>query len=155
MSDRDQHDQPAPGRQAGENSAASGAPQISVVQAPGVPRPATPYSQALEVRAGRFLFISGQVPLDADGRLVGAGDPRAQIRQVFANVQALVQEAGGTLANIVELTIYVRDMAVHRPLITELRQQILRPPYPATTMVEVSRLASEDWLVEISATAAL
>jgi reactive intermediate/imine deaminase len=130
-------------------------PDIRVVHAPGVPTPATPYSQALEVRASRFLFISGQVPLDADGNLVGAGDARAQIRQAFANVQALVEAAGGTLANVVELTIYLRDMAAHRPLITELRQQILHPPYPATTMVEISRLAAEEWLVEISATAAL
>ncbi len=130
-------------------------PNIRVVHAPGVPTPATPYSQALEVRASHFLFISGQVPLDADGKLVGAGDARAQIRQAFANVQALVEAAGGTLANIVELTIYVRDMVAHRPLVTAVRQELLQPPYPATTMVEISRLAAEEWLVEISATAAL
>jgi 2-iminobutanoate/2-iminopropanoate deaminase len=139
----------------GGHQGASGGPDVRVIQAAGVPRPVAQYSQAVEVRASRLLFISGQVPVDGEGNLVGAGDAHAQIRQAFANVRALVEEAGGTLANVVELTVYLRDMVAHRPLVTELRGQILAPPYPATTMVEVSRLAAEEWLVEISATAAL
>jgi reactive intermediate/imine deaminase len=119
-----------------------------------VPAPSAPYSQALAVQASRWVFVAGQVPVDAEGRIVGPGDPRAQIRQAFANVQALVEAAGGSLANVVELTIYLRDMA-HRPLVTDVRHELLRLPYPATTMVEVSRLAADDWLVEISAVAAL
>ena len=127
---------------------------VRVVHAPQVPAPSAPYSQALAVQASRWVFVAGQVPVDAEGRIVGPGDPRAQIRQAFANVQALVEAAGGSLANVVELTIYLRDMA-HRPLVTDVRHELLRPPYPATTMVEVSRLAADDWLVEISAVAAL
>jgi reactive intermediate/imine deaminase len=129
-------------------------PRAQAVETAAVAPPATPYSHALVVSAGRLVFVSGQVPLDAAGALVGPGDARAQIRQVFANVQALLEAAGGGLEHVVELTVYLRDMA-HRPLVTEVRQQVLRPPYPATTMVEVSRLAADDWLVEISAVAAI
>lgn len=113
-----------------------------------------PYSHALIVEAGRLLFISGQGPVDADGRVVGIGDPQAQVRQVFANIQALVEAAGGSLANIVELTAYLRDMS-YRAIITEVRRELLRAPYPTATMFEVNKLAVDEWLVEISAVAAI
>jgi 2-iminobutanoate/2-iminopropanoate deaminase len=106
------------------------------------------------VDAKRLLLISGQGPVDAAGSLVGKGDPEAQVRQVFVNIRALVGAAGGTLADLVEVTVFLRDMQ-HRALVTRVRQELLRPPYPTATMVEVSRLAVDDWLVEISAVAAL
>jgi reactive intermediate/imine deaminase len=128
--------------------------RIRPVQSAQVAAPTVPYSQALVVEAGRLLFIAGQGPVDAAGNLVGAGDVEAQVRQVFANVRALLEAAGGRLDHLVELTIYLRDMR-HRPAVTRVREELLRPPYPTATMVEISRLAFDDWLVEISAIAAL
>ncbi|MGH2356360.1 MAG: RidA family protein [Chloroflexota bacterium] len=132
----------------------AGTPRVRLVETEQVPAPAAPYSPALMVEAGRLLFIAGQGPVDATGAVVGTGDVRAQTRQAFANVQALVEAAGGTLASLVELTIYLRDIG-HRPIVTEVRREVLREPYPATTMVEISRLAFDDWLIEISAVAAI
>ena len=127
-------------------------PEIDVIQPPHVSPPVGPYSHGLLVQGGRLLFLSGQGPIDRDGQLVGPGDIAAQARQVFANLQALVEAAGGTLASIVELNIFVRDIA-GRAAISDLRRALFQPPYPATTMVEISRLAIEEWLVEISAVA--
>jgi enamine deaminase RidA (YjgF/YER057c/UK114 family) len=127
-------------------------PRIEVIQPESVAPPLGLYSHALRVTGGRLLLLSGQGPLDARGQLVGAGDAAAQTRQIFANLRALVEAAGGTLASIVELTIYVRDIGA-RPAISEIRRELFRPPFPATTMVEISRLAVEEWLIEISAVA--
>ena len=128
--------------------------RVTLVQANGVAATTAPYSHALIVEAGRLLFISGQGPVDAQGNVVGIGDPHAQVRQVFANLGALVEAAGGTLADIVELTAYLRDMR-YRTIITEVRQELLRTPYPTATMFEINKLAFDEWLVEISAVAAL
>jgi enamine deaminase RidA (YjgF/YER057c/UK114 family) len=127
---------------------------VTLVQPRGVASTTAPYSHALIVESGRLLFISGQGPVDAQGNVVGIGDPQAQVRQVFANVQALVEAAGGSLADVVELTAYLRDMR-YRSIITEVRKELLRPPFPTATMFEVNRLAFDEWLVEISAVAAV
>jgi enamine deaminase RidA (YjgF/YER057c/UK114 family) len=132
----------------------SEAAKITQVQTDQVAATTAPYSPALVIEGGRLLLISGQGPVDAAGNVVGVGDPEAQVRQVFANLQALVEAAGGTLANIVELNAYVLDMS-YRSIITEVRRELLRPPYPTATMVEISKLAVDDWLVEISAVAVL
>src|SRR4051812_15428967 len=100
------------------NSARPHRPRVTLVPAGGVAETTAPYSHALIVEAGRLVFISGQGPVDASGNVVGIGDPRAQVRQVFANLQALVEAAGGSLADIVELTAYLRDMS-YRSIITE------------------------------------
>jgi 2-iminobutanoate/2-iminopropanoate deaminase len=128
--------------------------RVTQVHARGVAPTTAPYSHALLVDAGRLLFISGQGPVDVGGNVVGIGDPGAQVRQVFANLKALVEAAGGSLANIVELTACLRHMS-YRSIITEVRQELLTAPYPTATMFEVNRLAFDDWLVEISAVAAI
>ncbi len=120
----------------------------------GVSTPAAPYSQALVVEARRMLYISGQVPVDENGNLIGKGDPEAQTRKVFANIQSLCEAAGGSLENIVFLNMYLTDMRF-RSAVTHVRNEILKPPYPAATMVQIGCLADESWLVEIDAVAAL
>lgn len=118
--------------------------------------PAPPgYSQVVEVGGGRTLYISGQVALDAAGHVVGAGDFRAQIEQVFANLQAALDAAGATFAHVVKLNYYVIDMA-HLPILREVRDRYLnRPAPPASTLVEVRRLALEEFLVEVEAIASV
>jgi 2-iminobutanoate/2-iminopropanoate deaminase len=130
----------------------SGPPRVTPVHTDRVGATTAPYSHALQIEGGRLVLISGQGPVDAAGNLVGAGDPEAQVRQVFANVQALVEAAGGTLANLVEINAYLRDMR-YRTIITQVRRELFTPPYPTSTMVEISKLAFDEWLVEISAVA--
>jgi len=124
------------------------------IRGKGAPEAVGPYSQALMVEAKRTLYIAGQVPIDGNGNLVGRGDIEAQVRQVFANIKAHCEAAGGSLDNVVFLTIYVTDMRF-RPVITAVRKEVLKPPYPCATMVQIGSLADENWLVEIDAVAAL
>ena len=125
------------------------------INAASVPTPKVPYSQAVVVdvtEPARWIFVSGQGPVDETGATLAVGDPIGQARRVFANIDALLREAGGSLADVVELNMYVRDIA-YRAALIQVREELLNPPYPATTMVAISGLAFPDWLIEISATA--
>lgn len=109
-----------------------------------------PYSPAL--RVGEFLFVSGQVPIDARGQTVGAGDIVAQARQALNNVKALVEAAGGVMDDVVFLNLYVTDMRNY-PRFGEVRREYFHPPFPASTIIGVTGLADPDWLIEIEAIA--
>ena len=124
------------------------------LQPRSVARPAAAYSQAVETEGSRTVFISGQVSVDADGELVGPGDIRAQTRQVFENIKPIVEEAGGTMANVVKFTTFLTDMADF-PAFSQVRSEFIREPYPAATLVEVSALVRPEWLIEIEAIAVL
>ena len=65
------------------------------------------YSHVAKVNKGTIVYLAGQVPCDASGKLVGAGDVEAQAEQVFRNIKAAVEAAGGTMADIVKLNIYI------------------------------------------------
>lgn len=110
-----------------------------------------PYSPAL--RVGDWLMISGQVPLGPDGKTVST-DPEDQWRQCMENIRILVEEAGGTMADIVRLDIFVTDMR-HYLNHGMIRKEYFDPPYPICTALEVSGLAREEWWVEIEAQAYL
>jgi 2-iminobutanoate/2-iminopropanoate deaminase len=124
------------------------------VRSPNVPTPQTAYSQAMIASGSRLLFISGQVPVDADGQLVGPNDFRAQVHQVFRNLQANLEAAGASWAEVVKLTVLLTDMA-HFPIFNEVRQEYLSAPFPTATTAAVSALVVPDWLVEIEAIAVL
>ena len=118
--------------------------------------PARGYTHVVEVPAGeRLVFISGQVPLNRKGELVGAGDLGRQAEQVFANLALALAEVGGTFADVVKLTIYMTD-ASQLPELREVRDRHidLQAP-PASSLVEVRRLFRDDVLVEIDAVAAV
>ncbi|MCX5660839.1 MAG: RidA family protein [Planctomycetota bacterium] len=103
-------------------------------------------------RVGNTLYIAGQVALDKQGRLVGAGDIEAQCRQVYANLRSILEELGGGLQSVVKLTTYLTDrgqLAGFR----KVRNETLPTPYPPNTLVFISGLASPDYLVEIEAIA--
>jgi enamine deaminase RidA (YjgF/YER057c/UK114 family) len=111
------------------------------------------YAHVVEVVAGRPVYISGQVALDATGSLVGPGDIRAQARQVFDNLRAALQAVGATFEQVVKLNYYVVD-ATQMPIIREVRDEYLDPErLPASTAVEVRRLVRDDLLIEIEAVA--
>ena len=113
------------------------------------------YSQLVEVDLGtvRMVILSGQVALDKSGEVVGKDDPKAQFEQIFRNIQALVQSAGGTMKQVVKLTYFVRDVA-HLPLLREVRDRYISQEYPpASTAVEVSNLFRNEFLAEVEAIA--
>jgi 2-iminobutanoate/2-iminopropanoate deaminase len=99
-----------------------------------------------------LLFISGQVASDAQGHVIGVGDPHRQAEAVFANIEAVLESCNGSLADLMSVVIYVTDIA-NFAAISEVRNRVLGDPAPASTLVEVSRLAIPEHLVEISATA--
>jgi reactive intermediate/imine deaminase len=125
-----------------------------IVQSPEVPTPKTAYSQAVLAEGSRVLYISGQVPVDRDGQLVGTGDFRAQTHQVFANLTAQLQAAGADWSQVVKLTVLMTDIA-NFPIFNEVRQEYLQAPFPAATTAAVSALVAPEWLIEIEATAVL
>jgi reactive intermediate/imine deaminase len=112
--------------------------------------PISHYTDA--VRAGDLLFVSGVVPVDTEGRLVGAEDVVAQTRQVFANMREVLAAAGCGFEDIVKVTIYLTDIG-DRPSINPVRQEVFGATRPASTLVEVSRLAVEGAKVEIECVA--
>lgn len=112
----------------------------------------TGYSYAVK-KSGTPVFIAGQVALDGTGRLVGEGDAAAQTEQVFQNLRTVVQACGGTMDDIVKITIYTVD-AAHRPAIVAARQRHFKEgQYPASTYIVITALALPQFLVEIEAVA--
>jgi reactive intermediate/imine deaminase len=104
------------------------------------------------VRAGGLLFVSGIVAVDGDGRLVGGDDVVAQTRQVFENMRAVLAAAGCGFADVVKVTIFLTDVD-DRPRINPVRQEVFGAARPASTLVEVPRLAVEGAKVEIECVA--
>jgi len=117
-----------------------------------IPKPMGPYSQAVSATGSKFIFISGQVPEDAQGKLIGKGDIEKQTRQVLKNIKTMVERSGGTVADIVKITIFMVDINPSSyEIVAGLRRKFFGGDYPASTLVEVQRLASPDWLIEIEA----
>lgn len=109
----------------------------TIVKTKEAPAAIGTYSQA--VLAGRTVYLSGQIPLDPKTmELVGA-DPKAQIRQVFENLAAVAAAAGGSMADVVKLTVYLTDLA-HFPLVNEIMAQHFSEPYPARAAIGVAQL---------------
>lgn len=117
--------------------------------------PSGHFSQATAIGArGTLVFISGMVAKRADGSIAGIGDIEAQTRQVCENLKAAVEAAGGTLDDICRVDVYVRNME-HFERIHKVRREYFTDPAPASTMVEVTKMTSPDYLIEINAIAVL
>jgi reactive intermediate/imine deaminase len=95
------------------------------------------YSQA--IRAGDTVYLSGQIPLDPKTMEIVKGDIRAQIRQVFDNLAAVAEAAGGSLADAVRLTVYLTDLA-NFPIVNEVMAEYCAEPYPARAAIGVAQL---------------
>jgi 2-iminobutanoate/2-iminopropanoate deaminase len=120
------------------------------IRVAGQPEPISHYTDA--VRAGDLVFVSGCVPVDADGSLVGGDDVVAQARQTLENVAAVLAASGCSFADVAKVTIFLTD-ADDRPLINPVRQEFFGSARPASTLVEVSRLAIPGARIEIEAVA--
>jgi enamine deaminase RidA (YjgF/YER057c/UK114 family) len=115
--------------------------------------PAGHYSQALAVPAkGVLVFVSGMTARRTDGTVAGVGDVEEQARQVCENIKTALEAAGGTLADVCRVDVYLRNIG-DRERVNKVRRQFFGSPPPTSTMVEVSKLASPEFLVEISAIA--
>jgi reactive intermediate/imine deaminase len=123
------------------------------VRPDGLP-PVSGYSHAVAF-SGRMVVISGQVPADAAGRVVGPGDPAAQVRQVFENLTAALAAAGATMEQVVKLTVFLTDLADLDDFRRVRDEYISASRPPARSLVQVSRLVHPEWRVEIEALAAI
>ena len=119
------------------------------------PTLATPlgYTHVVEITRGRTIFIAGQVALDQSGKIVGQHDFHAQAQQVFENLKAALAAVGTDFTHVVKLNIYVVDIS-QLPTLRQIRDQYVNTSNPpASTAVEVRKLAREEFLLEVEAVA--
>lgn len=108
-----------------------------IIHTDAAPRAIGTYSQA--TRVGNLVFVSGQIPLEPATMQLVAGDIDAEIRRVFDNLAAIAQAAGGSLANVVKLNVFLTDL-VHFPRVNEIMATYFSEPYPARAAVGVAAL---------------
>jgi 2-iminobutanoate/2-iminopropanoate deaminase len=130
---------------------------VETIVAPELAEPNGHFAHASAVSVpatARLVFLSGMTARNAEGGITGVGDITAQTHQVCQNLKAAVEAAGGTLADIARVDVYVRNMedfdAIH-----QVRRQYFTEHAPASTMVEVSKFVRKDYLIEINAIAAV
>lgn len=120
----------------------------------GLPKPAGPYVHVTTSPPGELVFVAGQIALDADGTVVGVGDVEAQTRQVMENLGVALAAVGATFGDVRKINSYLVDFDDY-PKVAPIRAEYLSEPYPASTMVEVSRLLFPELLIEVEAIAVL
>lgn len=119
-------------------------------------KPTAGYSQLAEVSDGKIVYIAGQVALDRSGNLVGKDDFRLQVQQVFENLKAAVEAAGGDFHSVVKLNYYCAESVdpAQIPAVREIRDKYVNTANPpVSTFVVVKRLVRPEWLIEIEAAA--
>ncbi len=120
------------------------------LRVPGLPEPISHYADA--VLADGVLYVSGIVPVSEDGVLIGAGDVVAQARRVFELLARVLAAAGAGPGDVAKVTVFLVDVD-DRPRINPVRQEFFGSSRPASTLVEVSRLAVPGALLEVEAVA--
>ena len=121
------------------------------IRAAGQAEPISHYTDAVRAE-GPLLFVSGVVPVDGAGRLVGGDDVVAQARQVFANLGAVLAAGGATFGDVVKVTVFLTDVDDRAPINT-VRQEVFGETRPASTLVEISGLAIPGAKIEVEAVA--
>ena len=127
-------------------------PEREEIRVATLVEPISHYTDA--VRVGDLVFVSGVVPVDAEGRLVGEGDIVEQARQVFRNMAEVLSAVGATFADVAKVTVFLTDVD-DRAKINPVRQEVFGDAKPASTLVEISRLAVPGALIEVECVAAL
>ncbi len=119
-------------------------------------KPTAGYSHVAEVTGGKIVYIAGQVAIDKAGNLVGKDDFRAQVQQVFENLKAAVEAAGGDSHSIIKLNYYCAESVdpAQVAIVREIRDKYVNTANPPTsTFVVVKRLVRPEWLIEVDAVA--
>ena len=119
----------------------------------GMPPPISPYVNVVKA-TGALVFVSGQVAMDAQGQVVGAGDVAAQATLAFEHVERGLLAAGASFSDVVKVVIYLRNME-DRVRLVPIRARVFGEALPTSTIVEVSKLAHPDLLIEIEAVAVI
>ena len=120
----------------------------------GISKPTGHWTTVTTARPGKLVFISGLTSKNEGGEIVGVGDVRAQTRQVCENLTAAMRAAGGSLADILRVDVYIRDMNGFKD-IHDIRREYFGAHPPASTMVAVAGFTHPDMLIEINAIAVL
>ncbi len=124
------------------------APQVKRTNPPTLSKP-TGYTHIVEVTGpAKMVYISGQIALDKDGNVVGAGDMKAQAEQVFRNLEAALTAAGAKCSDVVKMNTYITDMD-KAPAVREVRARYFGETAPASTLVQVVHLARPEFMLEI------
>lgn len=108
-----------------------------IIRTHQAPKAIGTYSQA--VKAGNTVYLSGQIPLVPETMEIVEGDIRAQVERVFMNLTAVAEAAGGSLADIVKLNVYMTDLS-HFPVVNDIMARFFTEPYPARAVVGVAAL---------------
>ena len=119
---------------------------------PDVWKPFGAFAMGAIQGAGQVVHLKGQVALDRDGKIVGRGDMRAQVRRTLENIRAVLASIGGTMGDIVSLTHYATDIEQFMKT-GDIRREFFAAPFPVTTTVQVSRLYDPALMIEIAAIA--
>ena len=128
--------------------------QVKRSNPPTLSKP-TGYTHIVEVTGpAKIVYISGQIALDKDGNIVGAGDMKAQAEQVFKNLQSALTAAGATFADVVKMNTYITEMD-KAPAVREVRARYFGETTPASTLVQVVRLVRPEFMLEIEVVAAV
>ena len=123
------------------------APKIKRTNPPELSKP-TGYTHVVEATGGKTVYISGQIALDKDGKVVGQGDMKAQAEQVFRNLQAALATAGATFKDVVKMNTYMTDLS-QLQVVRDVRARYFGDVAPASTLVQVVHLARPEFLIEI------
>jgi enamine deaminase RidA (YjgF/YER057c/UK114 family) len=129
----------------------------SLINPPTLARP-TGISHGILVTGGRLLFLAGQTASNAEGQIVAPGDLVSQYEQVLRNLQTVVETAGGKMQDIMKMTIFIRDRddyLAHLKPLGSVHRTFFGAYYPATALLEISRLYQDDALIEIEGLAVI
>ncbi len=129
----------------------------SLINPPTLARP-TGFSHGILVTGGRLLFLAGQTASNAEGQIVAPGDLVGQYEQVLRNLQTVVETAGGKMQDIMKMTIFIRnrdDYLAHLKPLGNVHRTFFGAYYPATALLEISRLFQDDALIEIEGLAVI
>lgn len=127
------------------------APDVQYLNPPTLSTP-TGYTHVVQVQGGRTIYIAGQVAFDKSGNLVGKGDFAAQTTQVFENLKSALAAGGATFDNLVKVTTFVTDLSQMQTL-RSIRAKYYGKNPPASTLVQITKLANDDLMIEIEAIA--
>ena len=123
------------------------APKIKRTNPPELSKP-TGYTHVVEAAGGKTVYISGQIALDKDGKVVGEGDMKVQAEQVFKNLQAALTSAGATFKDVVKMNTYMTDLS-QLQVVRDVRARYFGDVAPASTLVQVVHLARPEFLIEV------